>query len=56
MDKRSEEVTRLCGSCRESVTRADERAGRCPHCGQVLLSLVQGDQERDTEDRGNDVD
>ena len=53
MDKsRSEEVTRLCPSCREPVTRADEYRGRCPHCGQLFLSLVPGD--RDTEEEEGD--
>lgn len=33
------DVARLCDACKQPVTLADERRGRCPHCGAFLLSL-----------------
>jgi hypothetical protein len=41
---------RLCPDCQAPVTRGDERAGRCPGCGRVLLSLAQlAEPERESE-------
>jgi len=43
-----DDTTRLCPTCKNEVTRADEQAGRCPNCGQVLLTLtLEGGGERD---------
>lgn len=34
------EHTRLCPSCQDIITRRDEKRGRCPGCGGLLLSLA----------------
>ena len=33
-------VTRRCTNCLQLITRIDERVGKCPHCGAVLVSLA----------------